>query len=232
MSAAARTLDEQQEALLRRAAEWRLLGLLLECPREGWHAEVAALARETGDARLRAAAEAARRQASAGVHGSIFGPGGPVPPREVAYVSGIQLGYLLSELRAYYDAFAYHPQTTEPADHVAVETGFVAYLLLKQAYALASDDAEHAEVASEAVEQFMKDHLSVMAQPIAMALDAVGPPYLAIAGAALLERVGPPQAASLPGALPMVDVEGETLCCGPGDEDEIDEVTDAAWPQA
>ncbi|MCL4845139.1 MAG: molecular chaperone TorD family protein [Acidobacteria bacterium] len=230
MSATTRTLSEPQIALLRQAAEWRLLALLFESPREGWHDEVAALARDVDDGGLRAAAEAASREASPGVHTSIFGPGGPVSPREVTYLGGIHLGYLLAELRAYYEAFAYHPDTPEPADHVAVEAGFVAYLLIKQAYALASDDADHAAVVADAIEQFSRDHLAAMAQPVATTLEAVGPPYLVGAAAALLARVGPPAATTVPGALPMVDVEGEEVCCGAGDEDEAAEA--AVWPRA
>lgn len=230
MSVATRSLSDSQAALLRRAAEWRLIGLLLECPREGWHADVAALAREVDDERLRAAGEAAQHEATAGVHTSIFGPGGPVSPREVTYLGGIHLGYLLAELRAYYEAFAYHPDTPEPADHVAVEASFVAYLLIKQAYALASDDADHAAVVADAIEQFSRDHLAAMAQPVATTLEAVGPPYLAGAAGALFARVGPPAATTVPGALPMVDVEGEEVCCGSGDDDEDTEA--AAWPRA
>jgi hypothetical protein len=230
VSAVARALDRDQAALARRAAEWRLLGLLFDCPHEGWYDEVKALSREVDDNRLRLAAEAALREASPGVHGSIFGPGGPVSPREVTYLGGIQLGYLLSELRGYHEAFAYHPRTVEPDDHVAVEIGFVAYLLLKQVYALVSEDGEHAAVVADAASQFKKDHLAAMAQPIAAALEAVGPPYLVLAGAALAERVGPPRATMLPGALPMIDVEGEDVCCGSGDEDEGTEA--AAWPRA
>lgn len=231
MSAVARALDRDQAALARRAAEWRLLGLLFDCPREGWHDEVKALSREVDDNRLRLAAEAAAREASPGMHGSIFGPGGPVSPREVTYLGGIQLGYLLSELRGYYEAFAYRPRTVEPDDHVAVEVGFVAYLLLKQVYALVSDDAEHAAVVADAATGFKRDHLAAMAQPIATALEGVAPPYLALAGAALAERVGPPRSTTLPNALPMVDVEGEEVCCGSNDGGD-DEDMPAAWPQA
>jgi hypothetical protein len=44
-----------------------------------------------------------------------------------SYHQTVQLGYLLSELQAYYSAFAFQPLTNEPPDHVSVETGFIAF---------------------------------------------------------------------------------------------------------
>jgi len=208
------TLTAEQQALLREAAWWRLISLLFECPRDEWQHEVAALAAETSDGRLREAAAAAVSEASEGLHHAIFGPGGPVSPREVTYLGGVQLGYLLSELNAYYGAFAYRPATGEPADHLAVETGFVAYLLMKQAYALACGNEEQAAVAAEAAARFRSEHLSLMAGPIAAALEDGGPPFLAAAAGVLLERVGPPGRTAHPGILELAteDEEGETHC--------------------
>jgi hypothetical protein len=48
------------ERRIAEAATWRLLGLLLERPRAGWHAEVAALAREIADPALNGAAQSAQ----------------------------------------------------------------------------------------------------------------------------------------------------------------------------
>ena len=68
-----------QNQLLGEAAEWRLLGLLFECPLPNWREQMDALAAEVVDADLKAAAEAARLEASEGLYHSIFGPGGPAP---------------------------------------------------------------------------------------------------------------------------------------------------------
>ena len=74
-------MNAKTSALLREAAEWRLISLLFECPNEEWQAQVAALAAEITDADLKAAAVAAREEAGEGIYHTIFGPGGPAAPR-------------------------------------------------------------------------------------------------------------------------------------------------------
>lgn len=180
--------------LLREAAEWRLLGLLFECPSPNWREQMDSLAAEISDADLEAAAEAAREEASEGLYHSIFGPGGPAPGREVSYREWAQPGYLLSELSSYYEAFAYQPAQSmkaEAPDHISVEIGFIAYLKLKEAYARANFDDEHANVTREAAQQFLKEHLAAMTEPLSNSLEHSGVKYLALAGKALLARVGP-----------------------------------------
>jgi nitrate reductase assembly molybdenum cofactor insertion protein NarJ len=187
----ATTLDAQAQRLIGEAAEWRLLSLLFECPSAAWRDRVTALGAEVTDEKLRAAARLAGEEASEGRYHSMFGPGGPAPAREVTYHDHVQFGYLVSELASYYEAFAYRPAIPEPADHIAVETGFVAYLLLKQAYARASGDEVHCEITSGAATQFIGSHLSAIAEPLAAALEHSGIRYLALAGQALLSRAGP-----------------------------------------
>jgi nitrate reductase assembly molybdenum cofactor insertion protein NarJ len=203
------TLSADERQLLREAAEWRLIGLLFEYPSSGWREQVVGLAAEVTDPRLRAAAGDALEQAAEGVYQSIFGPGGPVSPREVTYLGGIQLGYLLSELVACYDAFAYRPATAEADDHLSVECGFVAYLKLKQAYAISCGDSDHAQVTAEAAAQFLAEHLSAMAEPIGQGLASGFPSYLSLAAELLLERTGPPQSAPAP--IPY-DEDGAITC--------------------
>jgi nitrate reductase assembly molybdenum cofactor insertion protein NarJ len=200
-------------ALLADTAEWRMIGLLLEYPSSGWTARVETLAKAVRDPDLRSAAKAALAEASEGMHHSLFGPGGPVSPREASYSSGVQLGQLLSELAAYYTAFAWHPNTVEPFDHISVEAGFVAWLKLKVAYATACADADHATLASEAVQTFVADHLSVMAEQICQRLEPVAPSYLVLAGRALYSRVGSPRSACGKGLLHVLDNE-ELGCAG------------------
>ena len=201
------------DRLLHDAAAWRLIGLLFECPQPGWLDQVTALGRESRDERLKTAAETAGTEASEGLHHSLFGPGGPVSPREVTYSNGVQLGYLLSELNAYYEAFAYRPTTIEPEDHLSVEAGFMAYLALKQAYALASDDTAGAQVSSDAAALFKADHLGRMVEPIARALEVGGPPYLVLAAQALYERVGPAPRTTIPLADVSVTDDDDGVTC-------------------
>jgi nitrate reductase assembly molybdenum cofactor insertion protein NarJ len=187
-------LGDREIRLAREAVEWRLLALLFECPAEDWATQVKHLAQDVENAELRAAAEAAFSQASEGTYHHAFGPGGPAPPREASYHQSVELGYLLSEIMTYYDAFAFKPVSVEPPDHVAVETDFVAYLKFKEAYALARGEDEQAAICSEAADRFTKDHLAKIAGPLAGFLAGSGIDYLAAAGAALLSRVGSPTA--------------------------------------
>lgn len=184
-------LPEETKRLLREAAEWRLIGLLFECPSPGWFGEVAALGQEIDDPLLRQATEAALTEASEGLYHSTFGPGGPAPPREASYQDTVQLGYLISELEAYYNAFAYRPKCAEPADHVATESGFISYLRLKQAFAMTGEEPESAAISGDASARFLKDHLATIAEPLAASLAASEIAYLKDASAALLERTGP-----------------------------------------
>ena len=172
--------------LLRDAAEWRLISLLFECPSGDWHQQVKALAGEVGDAELKAAA-ANCAEASESLYYSTFGPGGPAAPREVSHRQTLQPGQMLDEIGAYYQAFAYQPTTSEPPDHIAVMTGFIAYLRLKEAYG----NAEQAEVTAKAAKQFVDDHLNLVAEPLAKSLSHSGIAYLAQASHVLLKRVGP-----------------------------------------
>ena len=203
------TLAAAERTLLEEAASWRLLGLLFECPSARWQEQVAALAGEVGDAELRAAAEAAA-EASEGLYHSIFGPGGPAAPREVSYRNSVELGYLLSEIESYYAAFAFRPETTEAPDHIAVEAGFIGYLRLKEAYALAGGDHERAAVTASAARTFIEEHLGAIAGPLAAALSQSGVRYLELAGKALARLAGAKTDAVL---LPVLADDG-TLECG------------------
>ena len=212
-------MDARVHALLKQAADWRLIGLLFECPVGTWRDDIAALARDTGDALLYSAVTHAIEEASEGLYHSTFGPGGPAPPREVTYVKAVQLGYLLSELTAFYDAFAYHPVTRESPDHVSVEAGFIGYLRLKEAYAVTRGDEDQASVTADAAATFMREHLSALAEPLAATLDASGLAYLAEAARALATRVGPPPSATVsPPAgrlLPVIQPveDGDEIAC-------------------
>lgn len=183
-------VDVRSAELLADAAAWRLLGLLFECPSAGWREQIRTLAAEVPSPELRAAAEAALTEASEGRFHSAFGPGGPAPAREASCTRSVELGRLMAELAAFYEAFGYHPATTEPPDHVSVEAGFIGYLRLKEAYALACGDAERATLTAEAARRFLEEHVRVLAGPLALALRSADIRYLRLAADELLRRTG------------------------------------------
>ena len=202
-------------SLIREAAEWRLLARLFECPNAEWDADIQQLASEVPAEDLRAAVEAASQGvATPAQYHSLFGPGGPAPPREASYRESLELGSLMSELAGYYDAFGYAPGDGEPPDHVAVETGFIAYLKLKEAYALAMDDWDHAAVTAAASARFRADHLANVAAPLARILEGSPLEYLARASRVLAFRVGPTPRVRLPMAQPAEGDDDAGFDCG------------------
>lgn len=207
-------LSEREMRLAREASEWRLLSMLFECPSEQWRRQILDLAAEVADPDLKSAAQEAQQEANEGLFHHAFGPGGPAPVREATYHLTVELGYLMSELQAYYNAFAFQPRTAEAPDHVSVETGFIAYLKLKELYALRCKEEERAATAAESAQRFLQEHLSNIAQPLSERLQGSGIAYLSRAGAALARRVGPPSRTSAP--FPIVqDGESEEDCtCG------------------
>jgi nitrate reductase assembly molybdenum cofactor insertion protein NarJ len=197
--------------LMRDAARWRLLSLLVERPTAEWHATLTDLNRECDDPSLDAIAAAAA-DASEGEYLAVFGAGGAVSPREIAHSPTRDPGRVLAELNAYYAAFAFHPLTEDPPDHLSVEVGFVAYLTLKRAYAQVGGDHEESEVTAQAIASFIERHLSTFAQPVADRL-AIDPEfYLSQAAAAIATRTGPRRPDAAGGWTP----EGldEPLRCG------------------
>jgi nitrate reductase assembly molybdenum cofactor insertion protein NarJ len=214
---AAQTLLTQHELqLAREAAEWRLLSLFFECPSDAWRAQVEALAREVEDTELKSAAHDALREASEGLYHHTFGPGGPAPAREASYYQSVELGYMMSEIQAYYTMFGFAPVTAEPVDHVSVEIAFIAYLRLKESYALACENIERAKTTAESAERFVEDHVARIAAPLAGHLSNSGISYLVQAGAALARRARQKMVA--PVVLPILqepDAE-EDITCGSG----------------
>jgi len=190
-------------SLIAEAAEWRLIGLLLERPRGNWHAEIARLGSEGVDAEVRAIA-AACEAATEGDYLRLIGPGGLVSPREVTYQPFADPGQLLSALAVCYDAFAFRPHLEEPIDHIAVEVAFVGYLLLKQAFASARRDRVSEETTAQARVSFIETHLAAFAAGFAQRLEGSGPSYLYATARLLSARVPAPQVPErvVPSALP------------------------------
>jgi nitrate reductase assembly molybdenum cofactor insertion protein NarJ len=207
-------LTDHELRLAHESAEWRLIAQLFECPSDLWRKQISALAKEVADTELKSAVEDALQQANEGLFHYTFSPGGPAPVREASYHQTVELGYLMSELQAYYNGFAFQPRTAEPPDHISVEAGFVAYLKLKELYAVRCGEENRAATASESAHRFMQDHLANFAQPLYLLLQDSGITYLSKAAAALARRVGPPSGASVP--LPIVQGEQaeEDFGCG------------------
>lgn len=193
---------------LRRAAAWRLIGLLFERPRDGWWDEVSALATEVGDELLAQAVEEARG-GDQRFYLHCLGPGGYASPRESAHRGRVDPGALLAELRGFYAAFAFAPPGDDPPDHVAVEAGFMSYLALKVAFGLANDLTAEAELTAAAADRFLAEHLRAFALPLRDRLATGGDSYLVTAAHAMVARTGPPEAE------PYADPELEpNLICG------------------
>jgi nitrate reductase assembly molybdenum cofactor insertion protein NarJ len=205
----------KENELIQEAAEWHLISLLFDCPTGNWFDEVKNLGKEVADKRLKRAARSAQNEASEGLFHSIFGPGGPAPGREVSYRGWVQPGYLLSELNSFYDAFSYRPKTHEIPDHIAVETGFIAYLKLKEHYALECEEFENAWITADAANTFIDEHLSKYSEKVAKLLAVSGIDYLKLASAALFKRVGPDKDKGKQIYLPVLDEADEPMFeCG------------------
>jgi len=191
--------------LLRDAAEWRLISLLFECPGLDWQSQVTALANEVADPTLKSAVAALGEDATPSLYQTTFGPGGPAAPREVSYRDTLMPGQMLGEIAAFYEAFAYQPSIAEPPDHIAVMTGFIAYLRLKEAFG----SAEQATIVADAAKKFSAEHLNTLAEPLAKSLGNSGIEYLAQVSAALLKRVGSrKQTTAAVGATAVADCDG------------------------
>lgn len=174
-----------ERKLLLEAAEWRLISLLLMPPEEGWDKEVSAIASEVEDLGLKDAAAAACREGETRCYHTLLGPGGLAKPRAVSHGSRMLPGEMLSELRGLYQALGYNPGVREPPDHVAVMSGFVAYLKLKEALG----DPEQARMAQRASSRFVREHLEHLARCLAQDLETCGTSYLVQAAKALLVKV-------------------------------------------
>ncbi len=173
------------------AAEWRLLSLVLERPRPGWVEEVRALAAEVSDQALRAVA-ARVVDVSEGQYLALIGPGGIASPREAAYIGLQDPSWMLADLVRHYDAFAFTPRREDPLDHLAVEVGFVAYLYLKEAFAIEGGDAEAAAVTVAARTRFVAEHVARVAGPLAERLSGAGDAALGAVVHLLARRTPPP----------------------------------------
>jgi nitrate reductase assembly molybdenum cofactor insertion protein NarJ len=215
-------LDDTTDALLVESARWRLLGLLFERPRTGWHAEVRALASEVRNERLNAAARTTRN-VDEGSYLAVLGPGGTVSPREVAYRRMGDPGKILAGLHAMYEAFGFEPKAEDPPDHVAVQAGFVGFMKLKQAYAAAGNDEAGERMTREAIATFTTEHLGGFVGEMAQRLEDAALEHLARAAAILGELCPAAPTSRVP--LRVLGRQGS----GVPDDDDDGLACDAGW---
>jgi hypothetical protein len=202
-----RTRPRSTSETLEAACQWRLLSLLLSRPTAERREEVRRLAREHTSPRLAAAAVAWSGAASEGAYLRLLGPGGIVPARGVAYRPFADPGWLLADIARYHQAFGFRAAAEDPADHIAVLADFVSYLLVKVAYARDCEGDEVAEIARDAMERFIDEHVVPVARRVAERLDACGATDWAVAAWLLAEKVpAPPPSTETPvaeqGAMP------------------------------
>lgn len=211
------TLEPRAAELLAEASDWRLIGLLLERPREDWWKQVAELAAASADAVLREAGELAR-EANELTYIGLLGPGGPVSPRESGYRRTGDPARTLSEIRAFHAAFFFEPEREDPVDHVSVLCAFVGWMRLKEAFAVANDDREAAEVTRAAADRFVREHLAPCGEPMVERLDAFESGHLVLAARALAARTGPrPKDAEGDWVPHGLGVDQASMTCGLGE---------------
>ena len=179
-----------------RATLYRLCGAALGYPGPGRLEEVARLARAAAavDRRfheplttLADAAEVADDASLAAEYVALFDGAVKCPPYEGAYGAPQIAGKSaqLADIAGFYTAFGLEPATGQPdvEDHIATELEFLSALAVKEAWALAEREEEHAEVSRNASATFLTDHLGRWAVLFARALETTTelPYYRAVA---------------------------------------------------
>jgi nitrate reductase assembly molybdenum cofactor insertion protein NarJ len=185
--------------LIREAAEWHLLSLLLSRPTAERKREVRGLGDEIALPRLRQVARDWEENAEEGSYLQLLGPGGIVAARAVAYRPFADPGWMLADISRHHQAFGFHPAAEEPADHIAALADFVAYLLLKEAYARACGEDQDAALTRGAMERFIEEYLVPVAARVADRLEVCGAGEWSAVARLLAERIpAPPREVNRP----------------------------------
>lgn len=211
-------ISEDVRQLIEESVAWRMFSLAFERPRNGWRDHVASIASDSSDETVRSVAELAKEQSSEELFLNLFGPGGAISPREVAYRGLADPGHLLAELETIYGAFAYEPKSEECPDHVSIEAGFVGYLRMKQAFARIVGDEESEKIAAEAAELFLREHLAPVAHGLCQKLEDDDSFYIGRAAMLMRARLGDIE---VPAVVELPDDEEEMSCGGACPIDEV-----------
>lgn len=83
-----------------------------------------------------------------------------IPPYETSYMTGNVVGHTseLADISGFYGAFGFGPNSDRP-DHLIAEIEFTSFLAFREADAVASGEAEGAEICRNALDAFLRDHL-------------------------------------------------------------------------
>jgi nitrate reductase assembly molybdenum cofactor insertion protein NarJ len=202
---------------LERAAEWRLLAQVFAYPEAGWVRRLELLSECVPEARLAELAASAAREGGPGLWMRLFGPAGAVRLRAVSWESGLQPGYLLAELAAFYEAFGFAVPAGDAPDSLPVLLDFAAWLEMKLAYACVRQDPEAFAVTAKALETFRSRFLSTGAWRLFRRLEGTGPAFLIEAARAAAERSGaePTSHVSAPQPWPDISQLEDASCGGP-----------------
>jgi nitrate reductase assembly molybdenum cofactor insertion protein NarJ len=181
-------LSGDNREILTNAAEWRLIALLLERPRQHTLPQMGCFMNEVGDPYLKEIAELACN-ASDEVYLPVFGPGGLLPAREVDCVATLDRGRLLSQIGLLYETCSFAPRSDDPYDHIAVEADFISYLYKKEVQALLNDDERKGKAFSAIRQQFIREHFAPFLRELRKKLRGNEPVYLLKALIAILTRL-------------------------------------------
>ena len=170
-------LDAQVQHLLERAARIKLVALGFAYPADGLtvavgeaFAQIASSPAVLGPD-MAVAFDAARTAWSTADQTALqleftrlFIRSAACPPHETSYGDARRIaghGVELADVNGFYEAFGFAVSTDNPdlPDHLCAELEFYSLLLLKQAYARYSAEAEHEEVTAHAANSFLEQHL-------------------------------------------------------------------------
>lgn len=171
--------NRQARRWLEAASRWRLLSLCFQLPTPDSRRELRRLA-DSAPTHLallaREWASVPPALAAAEFH-RVLGAGG-IPAVESSYDPNALAGRgpLLADIAGFHEAFAYRPEKppAEVPDHIAVELDFLSYLAFKAAFALHQGRKEEAQIATEAHERFVEQHLATWIGAFREKLDRTG----------------------------------------------------------
>ncbi len=155
-------------------------------------------------------------------HRALFGhtARGAVPPYETEYGNEalFQQPQELGDLMGFYQAFglAVKSGEHERPDHISCECEFLAFLAMKEAYALEHDDGEMLEETRKAEKLFLKDHLGRFLPTFSQNLgrEYLSGFYAALAGLCL-------RLVTLESARFKVTLGGPNMVLRPADDDRV-----------